>query len=443
MSRTPHRSHGRSPALRATALVAGSVVAAATLIDAAPARAALPDPVPVVQVQDVALTAFDTGDFITTGELAVANILRALSRVFDVNDLPVSGLLTDFGVGSLTPNDLLNFTGLGDVKLSDLLGLANIIGFGSNPLSVLLAAAGVSDSTTLSSEIAKLGIGDQPLSNFYNLIGLHDYQTATLGDLASALGVGNDPVSNLFGVLGLNGDSTLSEAVAAFGIGDTQLDTLLADWGVGTQDIDPFLHDLGVSPQELLQIFDIDPDTLPASVWDSATDSFASGATVQEFADAAGLGHLDVDGLLSAGHFGDASLDDLLTGVGLSDDATVNQVLSTIGFNDVKIWDFLNGFGVYSGPDDQTATLNDFFTAIPGLQHTTIGGLLGALGLSDHSTINDLFTSLPALGDNTLSDVVGDFGLGDTSLSDLATDALGDTSVDTWLTDIMSALVTG
>ncbi|HEU0191014.1 MAG TPA: hypothetical protein VFR17_07070 [Mycobacterium sp.] len=426
--------------MRVTALAAGAALAGAAFVGTAPvARPAGPGTLPVVHVGDIALasSAFDP----VALQAAFIQVLQELAKITGYGQRTVSEAFFPGGLGgSLTPNELLNFTGLGNATLGDLNQFAGLFGLNQDPLGVLMAAAGVTDNTTLSSEIDKLGIGGAPLSDFYNLIGLTDYQTATLGDLATALGIGNDSVSQLFGVLGLSDTSTLDQAAAAFGIGGTQVDTLLGDWGVGPQDIGTFLQGLSVTPQELFADLGIDPSTLPAGIWDAATDTFAPDATVQQFADATGFGHDTVTQLLSTNDLGGASLDEALTGIGLQDSASVNQVLDTVGFNDLKIWDFLNGFGVYSSPTDQTATLNEFFTAIPGLQHTTFGGLLGGLGLSDQSTIADVYAQIPALGDNTLSSVVGDFGVGDDHLSDLANTLLGSTTLSEWLADIQAAL---
>lgn len=430
-------SHGKRRATRTTAVAVGAMLAGATLVGTAPAA---PAAVPVVQVHDVALTSsgFDPIPL----EIGFVQALQGLAKITGYGTLTVPNAFFPGGLfGNLTPNELLGFTGLGNVTLGDLDQFAGIFGLNQNPLGVLLAAAGVTDSTTLSSVVDKLGAGGEPLSNFYNLIGLTDYQDATLGDLATHLGISNDPVSNLFGIFGLTGTSTLNQLVQGFGIGGTQVDTLLTDWGVGPQDIGTFLQGLSVTPQELFNDLNVDPSTLPASIWDPATGAFAPDATVADFANATGFGHEDVTQLLSTNDLGGASLGEALSGIGLNDTATTDQFLNAVGFTDLKIWDLLNGFGVYSSPTDQTATLDEFFTAIPGLQHTTFGELLGALGLSDQSTISDAFSQVPGLGGNTLNDLVGDFGVGDDHLSDLTANLLGaDTTLDQYLADILAAL---
>jgi hypothetical protein len=426
--------------MRATALSTGAVVASATLIGAAPVpRPSLPDVVPVVQAHDVALTAFDETGFITSLELALVNIVRELTRLTGLSGDSAAGFIT-FGLGDLTPNQLLSATGLGDLKLSDLLSFANLFGLGANPVSVLEAATGVNSAMTLPELATHLGIGNQPLSDFYNLIGISNYQDATLGDLATSLGLAGGPVSNLYGLLGLNADSTLSDTVNALGIGDTKVDTLLDDWGVGSDHINTFLQGLSVSPQELLQILDVNPDDI-SSIYDPTTGEFVSGTTVQDFADATPFGDDTVDQLLSTNDIGGATLNEGLTGIGLQPDATVSDVLNTIGFKNLEIGDFLSGFGLQYG-SGYTNTVDDLFNAIPGFHNGTLGDLLGALGLSDQSTINDVFSTVPGLGGNTLSDLITDLGWGDEKLSDISSSLLGDTTVDQYLTDIMSALVT-
>ncbi|MGH3560599.1 MAG: hypothetical protein ACRDTN_02020 [Mycobacterium sp.] len=426
---------------RVTAFTTGTAVASAALIGAAPVpQPSLPDAVPVVQVQDVALTAFDGTPFIIPLEIGVVAGLRELARLTGVGDLTTPEWLDKFGLGQLTPNELLHFTGLGNVTLGDLNHLAGFFGLNQNPVSLLLALTGLSDTTTLPGAAGQLGITDLPLSNLYNLIGMPDYQDSSLSDLATHLGLADGPVSNLYGLLGLNADSTLEQTVAAFGIGDTPVDTLLGDWDVADQHINGFLQQLSVSPEELFQIFSINPSSL-GSMWDPSTDAFAAGTTVEDFANATGLGHDTVSQLLTAGDLDGATLNDALTGIGLQPDATVNAVLNTIGFNNLSIGDFLGGLGLDYGPG-YTNTVGDLLTSIPGFQHGTIGDLLAALGLSDHSTINDMLTTVPGLDGTTPSGLVGDLGWGDTHVSDLASNLLGDTTVDQYLTAILAALVT-
>lgn len=421
---------------KAVAFATGTVLAGAAVIGAAPVpRPTLPD-TSVVQVHDVALTAFD----ITSLEVAFAYLARELADLLGFGDQTVAQSLTDFGLGSLTPNQLLTFTGLGDMTVGELNKLAGLFGLNQNPISALLAATGLSDTTTLPNAAGNLGLTDLPLANLYNLIGMPDYQDNSLSDLANALGAADAPVSNLYGLLGLTGDSTLAELVNALGIGDVQVDTLLSDWHVGAEDIGTYLGQLGVSPQELLLIFSIDPSSL-GSMWDSATDSFTSGTSVQEFADQAGLGQHTALELLSAGSAGDisnATLNDALAGIGLHSDATVDQVLNTTGFSDLWIGSFLSGVGLEYG--DHGTTVGDLFSAIPGFGSGTLGGLLGAVGLTGQSTVNDLVTGVPGLDDTTLSGLVTNLGLGDDHLSDIATNLFGDTTVHDYLTDIINAL---
>ncbi|HET9875113.1 MAG TPA: hypothetical protein VFQ37_05035 [Mycobacterium sp.] len=140
--------------MRATALATGATVAGATIIGAAPVqRPSLPDAVPVVQVQDVTLTSFDFDSFVTffvtSLEKAAVVVLRELSRLFGFSELTTSEWLDKFFLGNLTPNELLKFTGLGHMILGDLNHLAGIFGLNQNPISALLAVAGLSDSTTL------------------------------------------------------------------------------------------------------------------------------------------------------------------------------------------------------------------------------------------------------------------------------------------------------
>jgi hypothetical protein len=209
-----HRHRSTKPARRrrrlamTTAVFAtSSVVASAALIAAAPVhQPSLPDLVPVVQVHDVALaSSFDPTAFITSLEIVFVDVLRESARLTDLNELPVPQALDDFGLGSLTPNELLSFTGLGSVTLNELAGFFYL---GANPVSVLLAVTGLSDATTLTQAVDNLGIDDLPLSDLENLFGLS--ANDTLSQTADILGVGNQPISNLWDLIGLNANSTLS-----------------------------------------------------------------------------------------------------------------------------------------------------------------------------------------------------------------------------------------
>jgi hypothetical protein len=422
----------RRLAMRTTAFATGTVVAGAGLLGAAPVQQPSPfHAIPVVQVHDIALASSDLlpGFNPIPLEAAFVQFLLDLEKVTGFGDQTPAEQLNDFGLGSLTPNELLSFTGLGGVTLNDL---ASFFGLGQNPVSVVLAATGLTDATTLSQEVDNLGIGDQPLSDVENLFGLS--ATSTLSQTADALGIGDQPVSNLEHLVGLNADSTLSQTADALGIENTQVDTLLGDFGIGSMNINGFLQGLDVTPSQLLDILGIQPGSL--GLFDPQTDAFTAGTTVEKFADTAGLVHDSVTQLLATNDIGDATLGDATTTIGLNGGAgTVDDALKTLSLDNLSLGGFESGFGLNSD-----STLNDLFTNIPGFDNTTIGGLLAADGLSDQSTIDDVLKAVPGLGGTTLSGLVGDLGLGDDTASQLASNLLDGTTVDQYLTNILDAL---
>jgi hypothetical protein len=415
----------RPPRLQRICAV-GVVVAGAGLIGAVPVRLpALLNPAPVVQVHDVTLVSgVDPTAFITSLELVVVDALREGARAADLSQLTVPQVLDDFGLGGLTPNELLSFTGLGNVTLNDLAGFLYL---GANPLSVLLAATGLSDATTLSQAVDNLGLDDQPLSSLESLFGLS--ANDTLSQVAGILGVGNQPISNLWDLIGLNADSTLNQTADTLGINNTDVGTLLGDWGVGPMNINNFLHGLDVSPSQLLSILGIQPSAL-GSLWDPSTVTFTAGTTVQQFADTAGLGDDTVTQLLSVPGTGDATLSDAATTIGLNGGAgTVEDTLKTISFDDLSLAGFLSGFGLTSG-----SPISDLYANIPGFDNATIGGLLDAFGLSDQSTISQLLDNFGGLDDTTLSGLVTDLGIGNNTAFELASNLLGGATVDQYFT---------
>jgi hypothetical protein len=428
----------RRLAMRTTAFATGTVVAGAGLLGAAPVQQPSPlHAIPVVQVHDVALASSDLlPDFNPIPlEAAFVQFLLDLEKVTGLGDQTPAEQLNDFGLGSLTPNELLSFTGLGNVTVSQLDQFADLFGLGQNPVSVVLAATGLTDATTLSQAVDNLGIGDQPLSDVENLFGLS--ATSTLTQTADALGIGDQPVSNLEHLVGLNTDSTLSQTADALGIENTQVDALLGDFGIGSMNINGFLQGLDVTPSQLLDILGIQPGSL--GLFDPQTDAFTAGTTVETFADTAGLGHDSVTQLLATNDIGDATLGDATTTIGLNGGAgTVDDALKDLSLDNLSLGGFESGFGLNSD-----STLNDLFTNIPGFDNTTIGGLLAADGLSDQSTIDDVLKAVPGLGGTTLSGLVGDLGLGDDTASQLASNLLDGTTVDQYLTNIADALGAG
>jgi hypothetical protein len=423
-----HRRSAKSARMFAT----GVVVVSTALIGAAPVhQPSLPDVVPVVQVQDVALaSSFDPTAFITSLEIVFVDLLRENARLTGFNELTVPQALNDIELGSLTPNELLSVTGLGSVTLNEL---ASFFYLGANPVSVLLAVTGLSDSTTLTQALDDLGVDDQPLSNIENLFGLS--ANDTLSQTAAILGVGDQPISNLWDLIGLNANSTLSQTADALGINNTEVDTLLGDWGVGPMSINNFLQGLDVTPSQLLSILDIQPSGL-GSLWDPSTDAFTAGTTVEQFADTAGLGDDKVTQLLSIPGTGDATLSDAATTIGLNGGAgTVDDTLKTFSFDDLSLSGLLSGFGINPG-----GTVSDVYANIPGFDNTTIGGLLDAFGLSDQSTISQLLNTFGGLDDTTLSGLVTDLGLGSNTAFELTSNLLGGITVDQYLTNILDAL---
>jgi hypothetical protein len=414
-------------------IATGAVIAStAALIGAAPVhQPSLPDVGPVVQVHDVALaSSFDPTAFITTLEIVFVDLLRETARLNGFYKLEVPQALNTIELGSLTPNQLLSATGLGSVTLHELAGSFYL---GANPVSVLLALTGLSDSTTLTQALDDLGVDDQPLSNIENLFGLS--ANDTLSQVATILGVGNQPISNLWDLIGLNANSTLSQTADALGINNTEVDTLLGDWGVGPDNINNFLQGLDVTPSQLLSILDIQPSGL-GSLWDPSTDAFTAGTTVEQFADTTGLGDDNVTQLLAIPGTGDATLSDAATTVGLNGGAgTVDDTLKTFSFDDLSLSGLMSGFGI--NPD---GTVSDVYTNIPGFNDATIGGLLDAFGLSDHSTINQLLNTFGGLDDTTLNGLVTDLGLGNTTAFELTSNLLGGINVDQYLTHILEAL---
>jgi hypothetical protein len=413
-------------------IAAGTVIASTALVGAAPVhRPSLPDVGPVVQVHDVALaSSFDPTAFITTLEIVFVDLLRETARLNGFYKLTVPQALNTIQLGSLTPNQLLSATGLGNVTLHELAGSFYL---GANPVSVLLAVTGLSDGTTLTQALDDLGVDDQPLSNIENLFGLS--ANDTLSQAAAILGVGNQPISNLWDLIGLNANSTLSQTADALGINNTEVDTLLGDWGVGPMNINSFLQGLDVTPSQLLSILGIQPSGL-GSLWDPSTDAFTAGTTVEQFADTAGLGDDKVTQLLSIPGTGDATLSDAATTVGLNGGAgTVDDTLKTFSFDDLSLSGLLTGFGINPG-----GTVSDVYTNIPGFDNATIGGLLDAFGLSDHSTINQLLNTFGGLDDTTLNSLVTDLGLGNTTAFELTSNLLGGINVDQYLTHILDAL---
>lgn len=423
--------------LRPTVFTTGTAIAAAGAALIGVAATAPPSPLsadrPVVHVQEVALTtsAVDPIPF----EIGFLQALLEFEKLTGLGSLTVPQAVHDFGLGSLTPNELLGFTGLGNVTVGQLAQFADIFGLGQNPLSAVLAFAGASDATPLSQLAHDLPLGGQPLSDLFDITGISN--STTLSQAATDLGLTDQPLWGLYGLVGLNDHSTLQDTVNALGIGDTPVDTLLNDWGVGGDAIGGFLHQLGVTPQEVLSIFNTDPNDLPAGIWDPATGTFADGATVEEFANAIGLGHNTVDHLLTAGNLDDTTVNDLVNGIGLNyQTATIGDVLNKIeGFNSLPFGHFLSGFGL--GSD---STVDDLFTALPGTDHTTIGDLFETLGLSDQSTIGQLLQSVPGITGITLNGLVGDLGVGDENLFDLPSSLLSSTTVEQNLTDILDAL---
>jgi hypothetical protein len=427
-SRQPRRS--TKPA---RVFATGTVVASAALIGAAPVhQPSLPDVVAVVQVQDVALaSSFDPTAFITSLEIVFVDVLREGARLTGLNELTVPQALNDFGLGSLTPNELLSFTGLGSVTLNELAGFFYL---GANPVSVLLTLTGLSDATALTQAADNLGIDDLPLSDLENLFGLS--ANDTLSQTVDILGVGNQPISNLWDLIGLNASSTLSQTADALGINNTEVNTLLGDWGVGPMNIDSFLQGLDVTPSQLLSILGIEPSAL-GSLWDPSTDAFTAGTTVEQFADAAGLGDDNVTQLLSIPGTGDATLSDAATTIGLNGGAgTVDDTLKTLSFDDLSLSGFLSGFGLNSD-----GTVSDLYTNIPGFDNATMGGLLDAFGLSDQSTISQLLNTFGGLDDTTLTGLVTDLGIGNDTASGLASNLLDGITVDQYLINILDALV--
>jgi hypothetical protein len=440
MSRRSSGLYRRSPSSRqhrrsttpARVFATGAVVASAALIGAAPVhQPSLPDVVPVVQVEDVALaSSFDPTAFITSLEIVFVDVLREGARVTGLNELTVPQALNDFGLGSLTPNELLSFTGLGSATLNELAGFFYL---GANPVSALLAVTGLSDATTLTQAVDNLGIDDLPLSDLENLFGLS--ANDTLSQTADILGVGNQPISNLWDLIGLNANSTLSQTADALGINNTEVDTLLGDWGVGAMNINNFLEGLEVTPGELLSILGIQPSAL-GPLWDPSTDAFTAGTTVEQFADTAGLGDDNVTQLLSIPGTGDATLTDAATTIGLNGGAgTVDDTLKTLSFDDLSLSGFLSGFGLNSD-----STVSDLYTNIPGFDNTTIGGLLDTFGFSDQSTISQLLNTFGGLDDTTLSGLVTDLGIGNNTAFELTSNLLDGIIVDQYLTNILDVL---
>lgn len=408
---------------------ASTAVVGATFLGAAPAQAALSGAaVPAVQVQDAALV---NGFDLIGLDKALLHFAQQVLTTTGWGELTPAALLTDHGLGEVTPNEVLSLTGLGHATLGDLTGFRLL---GDQPVSLLLATLGLSDTTTLGQLATQLGADGQPISNLWSLVGLTD--ASTLGQTVTTIGLGGQHVSDLWSLVGLTDTSTLLQTADTLGIGTQSIDTLLGDWGVGSQGITGFLAGLDVTPSQLMDFLALPPGDTFGGIYDPNAGTFTAGTTVQQFTDAAGLGNENVNTLLATPGLGDAELADAATRVGITgDDDTVTHTLAAIGMNGTSLSGFLSGLGL--GTD---TPIGDVLSAV-GLNDTTIGGLLGSFGLGDSDTVKDLVNTL-GFGDTTLSGLVSNLGIGDDHLADLATSFYGTDTLGDLVNSMLASLGT-
>ncbi|MGV0746903.1 hypothetical protein [Mycolicibacter heraklionensis] len=361
---------------------------------------------------------------------AVASSAAATNLGFIVIDdgtvglFPLGPMADMLGLGNVTLAQIVNFLGMGDDQLSDLLpGLVNGLGLGHTTVGTLIDGLGLSDvglagllnglvdglgldSVTLGDVVDGLGLGGQNVGAL--ALGLVDglgLGGVTLDQLVSGLGFGDMELKDLAPILTALGSAvpglnhvTFGDVVSGLGMSNVQLSTILTDLGGNAIFLNTLLGWVGVIPGlnnittlgGLLELAGLTNAAIFPGVVNLLTDP------------AAGVGGI--------------SLSSALDVLGL-DGVTLNQLLPTLPLN-MSVAGLLGGLGL----DD--TTLGDLLGSglIPSA--ATVGGLVDSLGLSS-TTLDSLIAGLTGSGlsllNDSLNDLLSNVGVDDATIDDLLT----------------------
>ncbi|OBJ30055.1 MULTISPECIES: hypothetical protein [Mycolicibacter] len=361
---------------------------------------------------------------------AVASSAAATNLGFIVIDdgtvglFPLGPMADMLGLGNVTLAQIVNFLGMGDDQLSDLLpGLINGLGLGHTTVGTLVSGLGLSDiglAGLLNGLVDGLGLDSVTLGGLVDGLGLGGLNVGalalglvdglglggvTLDQLVTGLGFGDMELKDLAPILtalgsavpGLN-NVTFGDVVSGLGMSNVQLSTILTDLGGNAIFLNTLLGWVGVIPGlnnittlgGLLELAGLTNAAVFPGVVNLLTDP------------AAGVGGI--------------SLSSALDVLGL-DGVTLNQLLPTLPLN-MSVASLLGGLGL----DD--STLGDLLGSGLIPSGATVGGLVDSLGLSS-TTLDSLIAGLNGSGlsllNDSLNDLLTNVGVDDATIADLLT----------------------
>ncbi|OBG35585.1 hypothetical protein [Mycolicibacter heraklionensis] len=361
---------------------------------------------------------------------AVASSAAATNLGFIVIDdgtvglFPLGPMADMLGLGNVTLAQIVNFLGMGDDQLSDLLpGLINGLGLGHTTVGTLVSGLGLSDiglAGLLNGLVDGLGLDSVTLDGLVDGLGLGGLNVGalalglvdglglggvTLDQLVTGLGFGDMELKDLAPILtalgsavpGLN-NVTFGDVVSGLGMSNVQLSTILTDLGGNAIFLNTLLGWVGVIPGlnnittlgGLLELAGLTNAAVFPGVVNLLTDP------------AAGVGGI--------------SLSSALDVLGL-DGVTLNQLLPTLPLN-MSVASLLGGLGL----DD--STLGDLLGSGLIPSGATVGGLVDSLGLSS-TTLDSLIAGLNGSGlsllNDSLNDLLTNVGVDDATIGDLLT----------------------
>nr|WP_046284255.1 hypothetical protein [Mycobacterium sp. UM_NZ2] len=361
---------------------------------------------------------------------AVASSAAATNLGFIVIDdgtvglFPLGPMADMLGLGNVTLAQIVNFLGMGDDQLSDLLpGLINGLGLGHTTVGTLVSGLGLSDiglAGLLNGLVDGLGLDSVTLGGLVDGLGLGGLNVGalalglvdglglggvTLDQLVTGLGFGDMELKDLAPILtalgsavpGLN-NVTFGDVVSGLGMSNVQLSTILTDLGGNAIFLNTLLGWVGVIPGlnnittlgGLLELAGLTNAAVFPGVVNLLTDP------------AAGVGGI--------------SLSSALDVLGL-DGVTLNQLLPTLPLN-MSVASLLGGLGL----DD--STLGDLLGSGLIPSGATVGGLVDSLGLSS-TTLDSLIAGLNGSGlsllNDSLNDLLTNVGVDDATIGDLLT----------------------
>lgn len=417
-----------------TGRVAVASVAALTVSATAPALVTAHEPVQLPVTLTGNATAAMTGDAAAMTGDAVGAAQGATAGSVPFIDIsggtieiaPIGPTLDTLGLGGVQLSTIVDFLGLGDHQLGDVLnGLVGGLGLNLVTVGDIVDDLGLSDAhlapllnglvndlgmdgLTVGQLVDGIGIGDEHLapllSGLVDGVGLQD---VTLNQLPHALGIAHWNLQNLLSAsepvlkeLGL-WHLTFGQAVNALGMGHANMGILLQDLGANNQLINFFAGVTNLN--QALALIGLNNAEVFPGIGGVLNDPRLGNAGLTLVQDLNRLG------------IGDEKLGDLvnsLDGMAFLHNKTVDDVLDSLGVENTTIGDLL-----HSGLIPDSATVGGLIDSL-GLSDDTLGGLLSDLTSSDvlsgifGESVDDAMSSL-GLGSADLDDLVDGLGIAD------------------------------